>query len=226
MALFLCDIDGTLTLGGSSYNSSMQRAIKTTVNRDIPVDVHKFQGYTDRLVLKQLFSEQSIPYNDQTLDRCLAEFGHVFPKNPHDVRVIPGVLETIAQLYPNHIFGLVTGNVEEMARKKLKMFPINGEANGPTLDSYFPFGGFGSDPHESRYDLVTLAVRRVKQIGSWTLSKNPVYIIDDAPRGIIAAREANVIPIGITTGSYLRQDLIDAGAAHVVDNFREIPGII
>jgi len=57
MALLLCDIDGTLVRGGSSYDSTMEQAINQVFRKHAPVDLSRFHGYTDRLVMKQVLTE-------------------------------------------------------------------------------------------------------------------------------------------------------------------------
>lgn len=222
MALLLFDIDGTMVNGGESYNVSMQKAIKQHYRKDIKVELFKFHGYTDRLVLKALLNENRIPYSSECLDACLKTFGELYPDCPSDISMIPGVGDTIPCLLKKHILGLVTGNVEEMARKKLRKFAINGSS----LDDYFLFGGFGSDLHNTRADLVRLAVKRSKKFNGSTLSRNPKFVIDDTPRGARAAREAGVIPIGVTTGRYTGHDLMEARAEYIIANVRELPDLL
>jgi len=140
---------------------------------------------------------------------------------------MPGVLETIPSLSQNNQLGLVTGNIEVMARKKLKKFSTDEKS----LNDYFQFGGFGNDIHEKRSDLIILAIKRAKNNHGWK-KNNSVYVVDDTFRGIGAAIEASeriktkIITIGITTGIYSKEQLKEAGADIIVDNFNEIPELI
>jgi phosphoglycolate phosphatase-like HAD superfamily hydrolase len=236
MALALFDIDGTMTRGSASFDSSMEKAILETYKTRIPIDLNNFHGYTDRLLLKTVLERDNIPYTPKSLDQCLALFGEIFPIVPGDVTVIPGVLETIPGLARSNLLGLVTGNVEPMARKKLRKFSVDGQ----TLNDYFPFGGFGSDPHEKRADLIKLAITRAgRALMSYGWSNNNrtrsygwcsindiIYVVDDTRRGVQAALEAGVTPIGITTGIYSEEELRAAGAKLIAHSYRDIPGLI
>ncbi len=151
MALILCDVDGTLVTGASSYGTTMEEAISRIYHAKVEVDLHQYHGSTDMLVMGDVLRQKGVAYNHTSLDECLRLFGELFPDHPEDITVIPGVLETIPKLWETHILGLVTGNVEAMARKKLRLFQVNDEP----LSDYFLFGGFGgTDSHESRADLI------------------------------------------------------------------------
>ncbi len=222
MALVLCDIDGTLVSGASSYGTTMEKAISRVYHAEVSVDLNKFHGYTDKLVMREILNRYGVSYDSSSLDECLRLFGELFPDNPEDISVIPGVLETIPKLWEDYQLGLVTGNVELMARKKLRLF----KADGISLSDYFLFGGFGgTDSHESRADLIHLAIERAINNG-WTGKNKHTFLIDDSQRGLAAAIDARVVPIGITTGKYTEEQLRQTGVEHIADNFREIPDLI
>jgi phosphoglycolate phosphatase len=214
MGLLLFDIDGTITLGSGDYNVSLEEAIKIIFGvPDVKVNLDRFHGFTDKLVLEQLLREHDIKYDSSSIARCLKTFGELYPENPKDITIIPGAYEAISQLEEKHTLGIVSGNVKLMAKKKLK-------TGG--LYEYFPFGGFGSDPHEKRSDLVSLAVRHARKIFDWKGDNSSIYVIDDAPLGIIAAHEAEVNAIGVTTGKYSRDQLLAKNPRYVIDNLREL----
>ena len=127
-----------------------------------------------------------------------------------NIVVLEGVLNLLAELEPRGIFlGLVTGNLEPIARAKLNKIKI---------DHYFKFGGFGSD-HISRTELVKLAARRAQ--GQFDLSgRRKMFHVGDAPQDMRAAREAGATPIGVTTGVFAAEDLEAAGACMVVPNLK------
>jgi len=218
MALLLFDIDDTLIRNPiSAYQTTMQNAFKQVLGVEVPVDLSGYHGSTDRLIMRDILTKNHVSYDNQTLERCLQRFGELFPENPIGLEVLPGVLKTIPELDRRYWLGLVTGNVETMARKKLRRFQVNRK----TLSDYFPFGGFGSYPHEKRADLIALAINRSRR-DNCCASLNQTYVIDDSERGMAAAKEAGVIPIGITTGNFLKEQLREAGAKYIIRNFSEI----
>ena len=70
--------------------------------------------------------------------------------------VLGGVPELLEELKENNILiGLVTGNLEPIARAKMKKVNLN---------DYFKLGGFGSDDI-NRANLVRLAIKRAEDLG-------------------------------------------------------------
>ncbi len=200
----------------------MSEAISRVFGARATIDLNEFHGSTDRLIMGNVLRKANVSYDDSSLDSCLRLFGQIFPDYPDDIRIIPGVLKYIPILYNSHQLGLVTGNNEEMARKKLRLF----KARDIALDNYSIFGAFGgTDPHERRSDLIELAIQRAVDLG-WRGRMQHTFIVDDSQRGLTAALEARVVPIGVTTGKYSREDLRNTGVMHIVDNFRELPDLL
>ena len=113
------------------------------------------------------------------------------------------------------LLGLVTGNLEKIAQAKLKKIGIN---------HFFKIGGFGSD-HINRANLVKIAIKRAKKHFDFDIN-NRIFHFGDAPQDMRAAREAGVIPIGVTTGIFSADDLELAGAYRVVPNLKNTDAIL
>jgi len=241
MAIILFDNDGTLVGGkanAENYNSAMQEAISQKFGIRPVVDLDQYHGFTDMLVMKDILTKAQKGYDMPALWECLSLFGNLYPTRPKGLQAIPGVPETIPILSKKHNLGLLTGNVEEMARKKLGVCFTD---VGRPLDHYFLFGGFGgTDMHKVREDLFPIALDKAKRLG-YTVEGN-VYLIDDAPRGLSAAVKAQalltpdrgfylptkIIPVGITTGIYEDPEELKSvrGVSHVISNMKELPDLV
>jgi phosphoglycolate phosphatase-like HAD superfamily hydrolase len=133
-----------------------------------------------------------------------------------NIVILEGVVKLLTQLdQKGFLLGLVTGNLETIARAKLKKIGIN---------DFFKFGGFGSD-HISRTELVKIAIRRAGNQFDLDDS-NQIFHIGDAPQDMRAAREAGVTPIGVTTGIFSADELDSAGAYRVVPNLVNADAIL
>jgi phosphoglycolate phosphatase-like HAD superfamily hydrolase len=106
-------------------------------------------------------------------------------------------------------FGLATGNVERGARIKLA------RAN---LNSFFAFGGFGSDA-ESRTEIVRLAAENGARHAGCEIDSQHVFVIGDTPRDVDAGREAGFRTVGVATSEYSAEALRTAGADLVLSDF-------
>ncbi len=100
----------------------------------------------------------------------------------------PGVRDLLDALRddPEFRVGLVTGNIEEGAQRKLSRFGI---------ESHFSFGAFGSDD-EDRDALVPLARKRVEIIEGRPVPPEACVVIGDTPHDIRCARAGGARVLG------------------------------
>jgi len=214
--LLLFDIDGTLVTGGRHDRFELAihnlHGIKPAYDKD-------FRGYTDYLILAALlesegWSDEQIrsatPKLLKELDKIHAE---TFEKG--EVTLLPGVKKLLDSLSEtDSILGLITGNLESIAKRKL-------EALG--IWKYFSLGGYGSDPHTVRADLVKQAIERAH----FEEAIDAVYVIGDTARDIDAAHAAGVVnSVGVANGFRSSQELIDAGATIVLEDFKDTKEVL
>ncbi len=214
--LLLFDIDGTLVT--SSHDNRFEKAISNVHGIETKL-VGDFQGYTDYLILVSLLTSEGwteVQIAD-AMPKLLAELDkvHASTFKPDSVVILPGVRKLLDALEKSDCkLGLITGNLKPVAERKL-------EAVG--IWDYFTVGGFGGDPHVKRSDLVTLAIKRA----SFENDLENVYVIGDTVRDISAAHDAGVInSVGVVNDFRDVQELIDAGAKIVFDNFEDIPQVL
>jgi phosphoglycolate phosphatase-like HAD superfamily hydrolase len=129
-------------------------------------------------------------------------------------KLAPGVLSllpTLAARPADFLLSLVTGNLEPVARLKLRR---------AGLGHFFPTGqgGFGSD-HEDRAALPAVARRRAGEHHR-SYPRERTVVIGDTPRDILCARADGVHAIAVATGPYRAAELSDADA--VVERASEV----
>jgi phosphoglycolate phosphatase-like HAD superfamily hydrolase len=126
--------------------------------------------------------------------------------------VIEGIEELLPRLVADGILlGVVTGNIEAAAHIKL--------ARGD-LNRYFTFGGYGSDSRD-RTELTKKALERGEEVSGHPLDKAETIAIGDTPRDVRAGHGAGIKVVGVATGSYAVDELMDAGADWSIENVRE-----
>ncbi len=106
--------------------------------------------------------------------------------------------------------GLVTGNLEPIARGKLNKIGIN---------HYFKIGGFGNDD-VNRTNLVKIAIRRAEENFNFQFDNN-VFLLGDAPQDMKAGKDMEIETIGVTTGIYSKEQLENAGAKFILGNLKD-----
>jgi len=215
MKLVLFDIDDTLIKVPKVSIRAFSEAFRKVYGIDTTIEVIRYQGMTDQLILievlkKNGLDEQEIKLKMKDATKAMIEF---FKKeiDNSEIIVLKGVQELLKELDKNNILmGLVTGNLEEIAREKLKKVGLN---------HYFKVGGFGSDDMY-RTNLVRLAVKKAEENFNFKFNNN-VFLFGDAPQDIKAGKEAGIKTVGVATGIYLKEQLKEAGADFLIEDLKD-----
>jgi phosphoglycolate phosphatase-like HAD superfamily hydrolase len=214
--LLLFDIDGTLLLRATrEHREALHDGIRAVYGVDDPASVHvQAGGRTDLEIARHILLDLGVTARriDEGLrDLRLAATEAFARRCPADLSstVAPGMRALLDRLAERRDvrLSLVTGNLEPIARLKLKRAGL-GHRFEPGQ------GGFGSD-HEDRTELPAIARRRA---GSGRTPHPPerTVIIGDTPRDIACARADGARVVAITTGPFSAEELRDADA--VVDD--------
>ncbi|MBU0546666.1 HAD hydrolase-like protein [Patescibacteria group bacterium] len=201
--LVLFDIDGTLTRGlGDVHFAAFSYAIKKVSGIETSITKIDHNGKTDKQLIVEILKKEGLEevLIRSKLEEIIKEMVTFFDRETENKKMeaIEGAKELLDSLTVNNVLtGLVTGNLESIGMKKLKIIG---------LDKYFNFGGFGSDG-EKRSGVVKLAIKRAEKISGHNFNLEDIFIIGDTPRDIIAGREAGVKTIVVTTGKYSEEDL-------------------
>jgi phosphoglycolate phosphatase len=209
-AAFLFDIDGTLLRAGGAGRRAFHRAMEELTGPVVEgVATMKFDGMTDRLIVREALALSGLAFEEGLADALLARYLEHLPGELDSpaFRVLPGAAATLDALRARGAaLGLCTGNLALGARLKLRH---------AGLDGYFdwsPAGlhGFAEDG-EARAHLVAAAVARVSAALGRTVDPAEVLIIGDTPRDVSAAREVGCRVLCVATGNF---DVVTLAAIH------------
>ncbi len=212
----LFDIDGTLISTGGASDRAWKRAFKELQGVDVDVPAVTGKGVPDPEVGRVVFEtaigrEPTDEEADALMRRRLDHLPEEVEKSPGFV-VMPGVVELLDRLIDDGIMlGLTTGNVEEAAHIKLA------RAN---LNRYFSFGGYGSDSSD-RVELTKAALKRGELVSGDTLDLARCFSCGDTPRDVEAGHGAGIRVVGVATGEYTTEELVEAGADAVIHSLVE-----
>jgi phosphoglycolate phosphatase len=198
--LVLWDIDGTLVDSAGHGRWAFQEAFEAVVGRE-PEPV-EFAGRTDHeIALAMLGGERD------RLPRMLEELAGALEARKDAMRsegyAYPGVPAVLESLHARDdvVQSLLTGNIQANAAVKLSAFGLE-----RWLD--FEVGGYGSDPHERRSDLVAVARgRATAKYGEPT----GAVLVGDTPLDVRAAQEAGARAVAVATGFADREALHASG---------------
>jgi phosphoglycolate phosphatase-like HAD superfamily hydrolase len=215
--LLLFDVDLTLVNTGGAGLRALDRACRKLLSVENAMDGVDPSGKTDPAIVREIFTRLRLdtdaePHIKSVLESYLFFLREEVRLSPK-YHVLPGIVDILDQISARGdvMIGLATGNIEPGARVKLERGSLN---------SYFSFGGYGSDS-EDRAGLVRKGVEHaVAKLGS-PIVANDVFVIGDTPRDIDAGRAGGYKTVGVATGRYSTGDLVQAGATFVISDFRE-----
>ena len=212
----LFDIDGTLISTGGASDRAWKRAFEELQGVDVDVPAVTGKGVPDPEVGRVVF-EKAIG-REPTEEEAEALMRRRLDHLPEEVESSPGfvvkdgVVELLDRLIQDGIMlGLTTGNVEEAAHVKLAR---------PNLNRYFAFGGYGSDSPD-RTELTRKALERGDFVSGHTLDRDRSFACGDTPRDVDAGHGAGIRVVGVATGEYTAEELIEAGADAAIQSLVE-----
>ena len=213
----LFDIDGTLISSGGAGAESWRLAFDDLYG--VPADIGEYTdaGMTDpevgRLTFRKVLGREPDAREFARLLGRRNELLTTTVAESNGYRVLPGVKELLPRLCRDgYLLGLTTGGVETAAHIKLERAHLN---------RYFHFGGYGSDSMD-RTELTPMAIERASRIlGGRPLGRDDVLVVGDTPLDISAAHGAGVTGVGVATGHYDKQELVDAGADYALRSLEE-----
>lgn len=216
IALF--DIDGTLLRAGGAGRRAVELALSEVLDElDEEVSLHavEFAGRTDPWIVRTALMQYGVAAEDALVHDVLRRYVAHLPRELERAsafEVLPGVLSLLSELSNRDdlVLGLGTGNTEPAAYAKL--------ARGG-LDSFFAFGGFGSD-HAERPELLRTALHRGLERTGVEVEDARVVVIGDTPHDVAAARAIGARCVAVSTGGYEASALQAAGASVVVSDLR------
>ncbi|MEM1126259.1 MAG: HAD hydrolase-like protein [Bacteroidota bacterium] len=207
MKLLLFDIDGTLLLTHGLGRRTIAGVLEDLTGRTATMEGIPFSGRTDLAILSDVLRINGIPPTPEQIETLITSYEIAMTQAllRASLTRLPGtavLLQTLAAR-PDVCLGLLTGNVEAMAYRKL-------EAVG--LASFFAFGAFGGD-HPERPMLPPIAMDRAAAHTGHRFAGPDVVIIGDTEHDIHCGRGVGARSVAVCTGGYTEQDL----AAHEPD---------
>ena len=214
------DIDNTLIQSSAGHMEALILAVKDIYGLATSIDVINHHGMTDPEIIIRILEKYDVDDKivRSKLKKCLDQMQLQYAQivQSENIVTLEGVFNLLTRLdQKGFLLGLVTGNLETIARAKLHKIGIS---------DFFKFGGFGSD-HISRTELVKIAIMRAEN--QVDLDDNTrIFHFGDAVQDMRAAREAGVTPIGVTTGIFSAHELESAGAYRVVPNLKDTDAVL
>ncbi len=209
MKAVLFDVDGTLLWTDGAGRRAIHRALLEVLGIEHPAAGFRFDGRTDPEIVRLLAAAAGRGHGPgvvaDVLTRYVTLLDGELARAGHKTTVYPGIFQLVEALErrKDAVIGLLTGNVAEGARLKLR--------SGGLDIRRFRVGAFGSD-HEERKELPAIAQRRTRETLGLDLAGQDIVIVGDTPADVTCGQGIGARAIGVATGSYTTADLLAAGA--------------
>lgn len=221
MKVLLFDIDGTLIRGGGCGRKALNEAAERLYGKKNACSELSLAGRTDlyNFGAAYKFATGRNP-TPTAVEKLHQEYLRCLPRHVKSAlrtrtyHIPPGLKSLLKRLSRDKrvLLGLGTGNMEKGARIKLEPSGFN---------SYFLFGGYGSDAFH-RHQLLKKGVARAKKLARAKFTPKDVYVIGDTPFDVSAGRKAGYKTIAVGTGYAEWKDLVAAKPDHLAKDFRKI----
>ena len=229
--LLLFDMDGTLLINNEEAKKpNPKRKIFPAVldevfhvgypRYDKILTIEKIAGMTDVMIIRYVLEtlgvgreriEAGLPIAVKRICEMAGEMAD--QATEFDTYVpLPGVVEMLEGFKAGgYTMSVCTGNLDCMAKMKLEIIGLHNGFFGP--------GGFGSDA-EDRSEIIAAAIAR-----NAGFEPESTLYFGDTPRDIAAARQAGVVPVGVTVSGHFSARDLD-GAAAIVENWEALDAVM
>ena len=220
--LLLFDIDGTLVLTGGAGARAMLRAFTDLFGFSDGLGSISMAGRTDAWIVAQMAAAHGIAVGEAEVrafhDTYLRYLGEEILQPGPRKGILPGVrelLDALASRDDVHL-ALLTGNYRRGAEIKLGYFD---------LWRYFSTGAFGDDAHD-RNGLLWTAIDNVIAAGGPRARPSETLIIGDTPLDVAVAVAGGARSLGVATGSYDVDTLLESGADAAVPDLSDTAAVM
>ena len=211
--LIIFDFDGTLGDTRQNIIITMQRTMQMV---GLPVKSDEECASTIGLTLENSFKTMYPDVGADMAERCVDAYREIFMESVEELtpELFPGVSDTLAKL---DAMGIKMSVASSRQSQSLLLFL---ERMG--VLKYFPYV-LGSDnvaKHKPDPEPVLKTLRELHYAPS------DVIVVGDMPVDVAMAHGADVRAIAVTFGNATREELVEAKADYIIDDFKQILEVI
>ena len=221
MLLVLWDIDGTLVDSAGQGRRAFEDAFEEVFGRPLDVDV-PFAGRTDHEIALAVLERNGVEGAGAHVPRVQAALADALvarePQIRAEGRAQPGAREALEALDARDgvVQSVLTGNIAANAAVKLGAFGLERLLE---LD----LGGYGSDPHAARSDLVAVARERAAARHG---PVDHVVLVGDTALDVQAAREAGARAVAVASGFGDEEELRETRPDALLPDLRDTAAVV
>ncbi len=214
---YILDFDGTL---GDTTNIIVKTMMQTIDELHLPRRTREQCAAMIGLPLKQTFTDLYPDFDlcvvdDALGDRCAEVYRRIFDVNntPDAVPLFPGVYDTLQELHRR-------GNMLTIASSRASA-TLNGYVKRLHLEDCINYVVAADDVTHAKPHAEPV-LKTMEENG---LQPDECIVVGDTRFDILMAHNAGVKAVGVTYGNGKREELVEANAEYIIDDFRELLNI-
>lgn len=223
--LVLFDIDATLLTTTRAGVLAVGDAGRALFGSSFEENIVAYAGGLDPVIMGELLAAHDLPNTPADVQRFRSVYARKLDDRlaqPGAARALPGVVELLEALgrVERLTLGLLTGNFPETGAAKLAAAGID--------ISQFRVRVWGSDSPRTdarRDHLPEVALERYASLHGREIPARRVTIIGDTVHDVRCARAFGCRSLGVATGTWSRDALLEAGADLAVDDLADTNGL-
>ena len=208
------DLDGTLLNTLEDLANASNFALRSCGYNEHPIkDYIRFVGSGRYILMKRILPEED-KNNEEAIEKVLKLFDEYYGEHMHDTtKPYDGIYELIKKLKIKNIkLAVVSNKPDEFAGEVVKKY----------FDDKFEIT-YGQRPNHA----VKPDPRTVYEVIDYLkVSKEECVYVGDSDVDMLTAKNANVKSIGVAWGFRGEDELINAGANHIIQNPNELLELI
>lgn len=199
------DLDGTLIDSVYQHVLAWREALDTVGIQLSVWRIHRKVGMSGGLLAQALLQEIDRDLDESLREQLQQAHADAFQYYAPTVQPLPGARELLAFLTERGVsWAIATSSVLQTAQKTLETLGVPEHAPIVTRDDV---ARAKPDP-----DLFVEAVRRLN------VDVAEAFVVGDSVWDLLAARRARTLGVGLLSGGYGREELIEAGAFRVYED--------
>ena len=193
--LVLFDIDGTLVSTGGAGVKAFGEAFESAFGIDDATEKIKFAGRTDYSLFREMCRYGGVDCTPENRELFFSHYLRFVDSHldANEGGSFPGVvrlLDDLAALPDAPVLGLLTGNIREGAKRKLRAYG---------LWDRFALGGFADD-NEDRNLIAVAAAAKGSEYLKRQLAGLEIVVIGDTPRDVTCGKHIGARTLAVATG--------------------------
>lgn len=224
--LLFFDIDATLLVTDGVGMRCLVEAGREIFGPGFHADGVGYAGRLDPLIIDDMLAVSGVPATPEARDAIrrayAARMARAFEK-PGAARALPGVTDLLSAVRRREGVtpAILTGNFEETGSLKLRGVGID-----PASFPIRVWGDESTSTPPTRDDLPRVGLRRFRDALGRDADADSTWIIGDTPHDARAAVVNGLRCLGVATGRYSRDQLLQAGAEAALDSLQDTKEVL